>query len=284
MIRTFWDEKSTKLPVWRIVATSLVELLEVPIDPVNEAMWKYCCDRVHDNEEWLGLPDRDSVVAAVRDGWRPGLDRLRKHLEVLKLPKLPSIRRVKDKGPIGDEVDMQRVYSGNLDTAWHRMRYADLQGRPQSATIVVDIGGNAYTTSDQLFWTGACAVALIEAFRRAYRPCRVIAVDASKRCTTDRLAHHMTEVVVQPMGRSIAMETFAATLCLSGFFRHYGFRSMHTMPRELSSDLGQHWEDYPKPELVGNQEWVVRVDKVWSKAAAQRVLKNFENGGKPDGA
>lgn len=227
--------------------------------------------------EWYGCADHYQVQKYVRDGWPEGLERLRNTLGSVKLPPLPSLRRTKSRGDMGDEVDMQRIWSGDLSQAWSRMESRDTMGRPVNATLVVNIGGNYHQTAERMFWTGATAAALCEAFRKSGRSCKILAVMPTEGLVADPWRNTLIEVPVQEYGRAVAMETIASMLCLTGTFRHYGFRSMLAVPEPVTRHLGLATDVYPQPWGI-HKSWAIDIGKVWDRDSAEKVLKDFMEG------
>lgn len=210
------------------------------IASVSEANRKVMARHIHGSFDWLGVESPAAVFKAVEDGWPEGLKKMEETLAKLAKPVLVNARRVKAWNGTGDEVEMQRVWSGDLSRAWRRMARAD-GGRmrnPSSATLLVDVGGHCGRKAEELFWTGACAVAIVKAMRASGRPCKVVAYHLGEKVDKDREYGLLFELTVQEMGRSLSMEKLAATLCLAGFFRVHGFHAICSQPKPAGDGLG----------------------------------------------
>ncbi len=162
---------------------------------------------------------------------------------------------------------MQRVYSGDLSRAWNCMTRAD-GGKlrsPMSATIVVHVGGSWQRNASELFWSGACAVALARALRRSGRACQVIGMFYARlACENGRGV--CAEMLLQPMGRATDLETLAGVLCFAGWFRYYGFGMIASVPDPIVPTFGRI-EDYI-PHCVRTSGAVIRIAGVYDHSSA----------------
>jgi hypothetical protein len=232
-----------------------------------------------DPSNWLGAPDVKSVYRILDSGWPEGLRRVREALGKLAVPPLPSVRRAKARADFGDEVDMQRVWSGDLNRAWAttRRKFDPRRKAAQTVTILCRLGGNCHLRADRLFWQGACAVALIDALKRSNRSVKLVAfmhsraVDAATQTT-----EHLLELPILEAGQQADLEKLAAVLCLAGFFRTEGFKSICQTCAHVTPFLGYTTEGIPAILKTGQK--VIEVSSVYDEASAKAFLEKVVQG------
>lgn len=110
---------------------------------------------VFDCESWLGAPSPEVFEERLSKGWPEGSERLMS-LAVREIAPT-SVRRRRQRGDQGDEVDMQAVWRGNLSQAWTRTRRMARPGA-RSVSLLINLGGLGNVTADELFWRGAAAL------------------------------------------------------------------------------------------------------------------------------
>lgn len=230
----------------------------------------------HGGASWLGVGSTAEVAEILDHGWKVGLERVRKALAKLSLPVLPSIRRHKVRADFGDEIDMQRVYSGNLAQAWgatKRRIDPRKKATPTCVGIVVRLGGNCGTSAEQLFWQGAAAVALVDMLKKSGRACKLTAFYHGSDSSADGTTECMVDFKVVEPGQQPDLEKLASTLCLAGFFRTEIFKAICNMPIEPSCGLGCSTQGVPSilKKEVGE---VVEVTGIYDEGSAQRFLEN----------
>lgn len=235
-----------------------------------------------DGTNWLGVPTRAGVAEILDHGWAEGLAKVRRVLAKLSLPKMPSIRRHKVRADFGDEIDMQRVYGGNLATAWGTTkRLADPRRKatPACVNIVVRVGGHCGMSSEQLFWQGAAAVALVDALKKSGRACKLTAFSHCASSDSDASVEALVDIRVLEPGQQPDLEKLAAVLCLAGFFRTEVFKAMCNMPVVPATHLG-----YPTrgvPSLLKGEAGTLTVevtgiyDEFSAKEFLEKVTKQF---------
>ena len=72
-----------------------------------------------------------------------------------------SVKRRRIRAESGDNLDMFRVYRGDLDRAWERCQRKHKIGN-RMLNLIVNVAANYSVTSDKLFYAGACAVRAVE--------------------------------------------------------------------------------------------------------------------------
>lgn len=117
---------------------------------------------------WGHITDLDHLHEVLRRGWEEGTNKILDLADRIRdaIPHPYGSRRVLTWQDQGDSVDMGRVYSGNLDKAW-RSSPRRRERAPRVISLDVDVGENCMIGADDLFWSGAAAVALTDALEDA---------------------------------------------------------------------------------------------------------------------
>ena len=93
-------------------------------------------------------------------GWPAGAQRIVKELGGIEMPRLTDLRRRGQWSDIGDELSVDRLYSGDLDKCW-RTSKRGVVNQPPPLHIFCDISVNC--DDERLFWRGATTCAFAEA-------------------------------------------------------------------------------------------------------------------------
>ena len=188
------------------------------------ASWK-----ANKDYEWMGItgevqPGETSLACAsrlVREGWRNGLDLIQKVTDKVTAPTPKTVRRVQRWQAQGDDVEMQRIWAGNLDYAW-RGTHRDTRHGPQRVRILVDAiesGGNG---AEGMRWRGVAALKLCDLLTEAGYSVQVESVISCNDSSSDRVFKLRT--IVKEYEQPLDLLTLAATTAMPAFFRSL----MHT--------------------------------------------------------
>jgi hypothetical protein len=195
--------------------------LDAPcVNPKNEhtrSMWIE-----NHRHDWYGIENdvlspTEKGCAAVRrlisSGWMRGVDLMQQVASSVDLPMPKSIRRRSVWGDHGDEVDMQRVWQGNLDSAWRRMTKTSGLG-PQRVRILVDAVASGGLSAETMRWRGVAALRLADALTESGYSVQVESGFEAASPEDYRL-----RVIVKQYTDPLDLSTLAATTALPGFFR-----------------------------------------------------------------
>ena len=136
---------------------------------------------------WLGVDDGyEGVYRRVRNGWpelREATTRMMKGIE-LELPMLPSYAMLRKRkirrDDHGDQLDMPRVWNGELETAWSRpARTERMSVDTRRITLAFDVTANASIKNSQAMWRAALCMLLVDAMARAGRIMEVWVIDST---------------------------------------------------------------------------------------------------------
>lgn len=179
----------------------------------------------HDDRAWMGIADDvkdgermlDATLRLVRDGWRKGVDLMAEVADKITAPTPKAIRRQQRWKDSGDDVDMQRIWGGNLDNAW-RGTVRDYRSGPQRVRLLVDAiesGGNG---AEGMRWRGVAALKLCDLLTEAGYSVQIESVisckDSSNVSKTFKL-----RTIVKDYEAPADLLTLAATTALPAYFR-----------------------------------------------------------------
>jgi hypothetical protein len=123
--------------------------------------------------DWYGMTKNDTrcpVVYAsdmLRTGWNEGVERMESAMtELAEVPASRSVRRRACWSDAGDSIDMQRVYSGQLDAAWRKCTRQSARA-PKPVTIWILAGLSFADSTDAIFWRGAACATLADRLSKA---------------------------------------------------------------------------------------------------------------------
>lgn len=163
----------------------------------------------------------------MKEGWAEGREKGREALGNLEMPKLPSFRKKTFWGPQGSQIDMRRVYSGQLDRAWKHRKPVESNApklKGHNVTILVDICANGSVTSEQMFWQGAAAAWMTTALEEAGRNVRLVIYDKTSNAFRDGEDHgYLVGVVIKDYGFPMDENNLWYFTSHSGVLRRYFF-------------------------------------------------------------
>jgi hypothetical protein len=231
--------------------------------------------------------DFNDVEAKAVRGWPNGVERLAEVTKQVQrdvpLPKsvMPQIHWSDQ----GDEFDIHRMYSGNLDASWSSER-GGLERGPRIVKLLVPYGGNCDKTMEQLFWTGAAAVVLGDVLGNAGFSVQIDGYHISQQRT-----HYSAEVLtLKHAGESLNPSAIAWSLCHPASFRTAtGFFNNVFSPHKWNTGGYGHSANLTDPGarammegfgLVGDED-TVRIDsspttKAQCVAAVTKALADIE--------
>lgn len=179
--------------------------------------------------EWYGLEGNTKAAvkkcgALLRDGWQDGVKRMRQHLTVLGATisaKAPDVRRRPIWSDDGGELDMDKVRSGNLDTAYRRCARRQ-QMRPAMVAIGIHTADNCNVTSEAMFWRGAAALCLADHLITRGYPVELSGIIAAN-MGEQRSRRMNLRYIVKAARGPYSLPHACAALALPGTFRTAGF-------------------------------------------------------------
>jgi len=196
----------------------------VGVHPVNTLNNEFYRDKSESSgSSWYGLNETVTVTALqsiINAGWEEGVAKVSDKVNSFTLPDISSVRRRQVWNDSGDELNMDKVYSGNIDSAWRTTRRTGSK-QPAKVKIFADFCRNADADAESMFLTGAVAYTLADKLYSAGHNVEVILVGKAKATSS---SNRQTGFQVTAKGYQSPMDlaTLAGTVCLPGFFRGIG--------------------------------------------------------------
>ena len=189
---------------------------------------------------YLGrLKGLDSIKKLHEKGWKRGSEKAMELSDGLmeSVSQPVGIRRRIHWGDDGDEFDRERLNDGHFDSCWRSSRRAIAPATP-IINIAVGWGGNANLSHDQLFWSGASALALIRILENAGYQTSLTAVCANdRRSETEHIAICCR---VKQAGEYLRSDAVASIICHAATFRTFLFAAYAAAPFQQDPGLGHN--------------------------------------------
>jgi hypothetical protein len=195
--------------------------------------------------DWFGFHDIHGAIRAYRSGWPEGAARLEQAMaEMPEVPRPVSRRRRAQWSDAGDELDIQRVYRGQLDTAFRSARRAPRLA-PQRVTVVAQQSAVANVRSEQFFWAGAAVVRLTELLTEAGYSVELLFVASSKKCGKHTPWSHSVMTTVKAPHAPLDLSAAAGVLCNAASFRYFCWKHRARHHQPLKNEKGFSTTDLP---------------------------------------
>jgi hypothetical protein len=190
-----------------------------------------CSDRPH-------IIHSDDVPKALAEPLFPaGVARIERLLSDITAPAPQSRRRRPRRSDQGDDLDMSRVWQGDLEHAWTQVKREQAVG-PARVLIVVDIAASASTSSDSMALRGAAALALATALQASGYTVSITAIAQSELIEHERTLA-TTEITVLEPGQEIDLHKLANLLASALLFRGVVLdHNLRTAKNKLAGGIG----------------------------------------------
>ena len=178
---------------------------------------------------WLGADTVDKFLDEYENGWPEGVKKLSEIVIDLQLNESESVKRRRIRSDTGDNLDIFRVYRGDLDQAWERCVRKHKVGN-RLISLIVNTGSSYVTSADELFYSGATAVRLLEELEQAGYSVAVYGAISGIGGASDLYNKSASYVYkIKDHTDGIDENTMAVDLCRAGVFRHFGFAAVELM-------------------------------------------------------
>jgi hypothetical protein len=173
-----------------------------------------------DAETWYALPFKsgDRIRNLMDTGWSEGATKIESAIASVEMPLSRNVRRRARWTDQGDELNMDRVRSGQLDIAWRGM-HRTRTFAPTRVVIGVDACANCFTGAQEMFWRGAAALALASSLTDSGYDVQIVSgmvwtADSNRSCI---------RAVTKSYGGGFDLATLAASTACPAFFRCFSF-------------------------------------------------------------
>ena len=258
------------------IYSSMQDLIDTPVPDCNLDMYENTVLEHTSGDKWYGLGAQKlsgaKVMGIISKGWQDGRLRaereFRKHI---KLPEMPSIVRRRRWSSTGDTIDMQRVYTGNLDQAWQITKRDTRGGMSTHVMLTVDIGGSCNRSPDEFFWRGTLAALLADALIISGRSVKIVLGQSGINWTdqSGQPKYMETNLVLKEFHQPMTLESIITATSLCGWFRTYGFKMILAQDQKIRSGLGHHSDYYAYgAEEPGKNITRININQIWDKHEA----------------
>lgn len=280
--KPFDGEKDRKiLKIWWRGASEIENLTRADLMPANES--HDCAPLFEDRgktsnvHSWYGHPDGiKGVKELAQKGWPEGMEKANKVLrDLVKVPEdLDPLSRKRIRGPIGDHLDMQRLYKGQFLKAWESRKRLTSSGDGVNfgvTRIMVQLCANAGYDNDDLFWRGAAACVLADTLELMGRSVEIVGYSHSRNMYSENAKDRIDYVPLKEAGDPLDLENLIVVTALSGWFRYYLFKAyLCREDRRAHGGLGQavdypHFDDLQQGDIV--------IGKVYGEQASKDFIK-----------
>lgn len=209
----------------------------------------------HRDADWYGMEQVDggtdigNLNSMVHNGWERGVNKMLPLLGNMEVPPVMSVKRRRVRGDRGDQIDMGRVYAGELDTAWSRVARRSVVS-PYRVIIVLDTIASACVDADAMFWRNAAAVALSDHLSAAGYAVKVIAAFEGQSILNGRgqSARVSMQVIIKEYNQPWDLNN-AAMVAMPGFFRGIGHLWYYNNGKDSLSSSGMRVNDVTKVDI-----------------------------------
>ena len=215
---------------------------------VNQSKADYWEGQPSAGAPWFGLPagtpcGTSAISKLVLAGWPEGAKRMADVAALLDsdLIRPADLKRRVVWGAQGDELSMDRVYSGRIDIAWRSSKRRVRQSN-RLITLCADSIVSGDASSEALYWRGAAVVVLADMLQSAGYHCRIMGNFTGRTLGGETVS---CTVIVKDFGATLSMVD-CATLALPGFFRSIGHRWIPVHAMQESGSTGIAPRSLPK--------------------------------------
>jgi len=188
------------------------------------------------SRDWLGTNSIHEFHNNMIHGWPEAV----KRTECLKIAGVPIIRkqkRFKKQSDFGDELDIQKVYGGDLDTAWLTFERKDTEDDGKHVvTIVVDMSTHGGIPGDKAFWKGATAAILCDQLTARGKSTEIIAINYISNVFVRSYDKLCNAVTVKDSMYPTDREMLHAILS-PGFHRYYFMRAKFWYAEQINDTV-----------------------------------------------
>lgn len=136
--------------------------------------------------------------------------------------KVKSQKRKRRFDNDGDELDIEKVYNGELDTCWSRTEKIEFDKDHKFVTLFIENGGLSNVGVESSFWRAAVSVFLTEELEKAGKTVRIIVGSCSRQSIVGSWRMMTQSMTVKEYNQRVSLERIAAMTHI-GFFRCVGF-------------------------------------------------------------
>lgn len=147
------------------------------------------------------------------------------------------VKRMRKRDYFGDELDIHKVYQGQLDKAWERRQRIEVDSKMHLVTILIDYVGNWDENATNSLWRSAVACRIAEELESAGKTVKIMVGSMTNSPMQYDRRKSATSIVIKDYNQPLNLERLAAMTHL-GFFRTFGFAALCAHKYKVNSGLG----------------------------------------------
>ncbi len=273
-------EKGTTVRHMHFQSLKELDEAELPTDHCRSVL-RNSIHSQRDRVSWWGMPGGWMAVKdAVAHGWPDGVKKAQDALKELKssIPRAKTQRRVKVRGPQGNELDIHRVYAGDLQRAWRgteKQERFPSKRQGKKVTVAVELGISAMQDASILFWRGAVAMFMADILTRQGYSVQILGVlSVNGLDSNEYRAKHVITVELKPFGSKLNLDSTMACTGLAGFLRGHMFKAICCFDVKVSGGLGSpaRLTDWIPPQIANHTNHMIYVQSVRDLSSAKQFI------------
>jgi hypothetical protein len=202
---------------------------------------------------WFGpVSGAKEAREKIKNGWSEIMPYIQKMMDQINvIPEVAphqslSRRRKLSRDSHGDNLDITRVWLGDLQRAWSRPKKRMLHHvTDKRATIVINVGCNANISFYQTLWRAVAALKICDVLTNSGRSVEIYCGDSTKNLTmfSPSLSLYL-QIRVKEFTQPLDMERLAA-MSTTAFLRTHLFVGAGARKEQVNHGLGQAIEGLP---------------------------------------
>lgn len=228
------------------------------------------------SREWFGPFKRDYHAAtAALQGWEAGKAEVQRLASALEVPPpVSTVRRIR-RADQGDDLVMEDVYAGRLDTAWRVARRDHRATRSREIWLGNMMGVNGRTNGMHLYWRGAAILALADLLTMAGYSVGILSYVEQVGHDEHRRKTSRIEVVIKDPLAPLDLGALTGALVNPGFYRVLYWNWCASRPYNLHEGLGSP-KHYHIPGIIQGTETICYEHT--ARAYILKTIKELEGG------
>lgn len=220
--------------------------------------------------EWLGVgaTNYKEVIEKAMLGDQDIYNRALKMMSILNSGKvipvsqhIKKVKRRKIRSDMGDELDIHKVYQGNLAQAWSKTERIEVDAKHHLVTLFLNINGNSGVKVSETIWRCALILKLANEIQQAGKSLKIIVGGMVTRALIGSSKLLTTSITVKKYNETLSPERLAAMTNI-GFYRTFGFAAKHCQNLRVEDGGGRSSTIYENNMPIHLQE---EVDKGHTK-------------------
>jgi hypothetical protein len=151
--------------------------------------------------------------------------------------KIKSVKRKRIHSDRGDELDIHKVWQGQLDSAWSTTVREEFDKETKYITLFIMINGNGIINAVESLWRAAVTILLCDDLQRAGKNVQILVGGPSQNVTSDKYRSMCVSMVVKRYNEKLSVERLSACSHI-GYYRSFCFAAKHAQPYTVRDSLG----------------------------------------------